>query len=152
MATFTDYAIALRRIRRAQGLTLKQVEIKSRGEFKAVVVGSYERGSRSLSLQRAIRLCQIYGVPLHALSGETDSRDETEFPQIDLESLRAFPAENDLFALTLRKIADQVLLKRGDWNGQILTIRNEDWRNIMLILGSETNTVREALNNRGLTF
>ena len=44
----TDYAKALgarlRAIRTQQGLSLHGVEEKSQGRWKAVVVGSYERG------------------------------------------------------------------------------------------------------------
>jgi len=46
----SDYARALgaklRSIRQQQGLSLHGVEEKSQGKWKAVVVGSYERGDR----------------------------------------------------------------------------------------------------------
>jgi transcriptional regulator with XRE-family HTH domain len=41
----------LRAIRTQQGLSLHGVEEKSRGRWKAVVVGSYERGDRSVTVQ-----------------------------------------------------------------------------------------------------
>jgi hypothetical protein len=48
----SDYAQALdarlRHIRVQQGLSLQGVEAKSGGRWKAVVVGSYERGDRAL--------------------------------------------------------------------------------------------------------
>ena len=48
----TDYAKALgarlRAIRTQQGLSLHGVEEKSQGRWKAVVVGSYERGDRAV--------------------------------------------------------------------------------------------------------
>src|ERR687890_717777 len=40
----------LRAIRQQQGLTLQQVEEMSEGRWKAVVVGSYERGDRAVSV------------------------------------------------------------------------------------------------------
>ncbi|MBA3277972.1 MAG: transcriptional regulator, partial [Geodermatophilaceae bacterium] len=47
----SDYARALgarlRGIRNQQGLSLQGVEDKSDGRWKAVVVGSYERGDRA---------------------------------------------------------------------------------------------------------
>jgi len=42
----------LRAIRTQQGLSLHGVEEKSRGRWKAVVVGSYERGDRSVTVQK----------------------------------------------------------------------------------------------------
>ena len=40
----------LRSIRNQQGLSLAQVEARSGGVWKAVVVGAYERGDRAVSL------------------------------------------------------------------------------------------------------
>ena len=52
----SDYARALgarlRAIRTQQGLSLHGVEEKSEGRWKAVVVGSYERGDRAVTVQR----------------------------------------------------------------------------------------------------
>src|SRR4051794_15745996 len=51
----SEYAKALgarlRAIRTQQGLSLHGVEEKSRGRWKAVVVGSYERGDRAVTVQ-----------------------------------------------------------------------------------------------------
>ena len=61
MATeITDTFVSerLRSIRRAQSLSLNDVEIASNGAIKAVVLGSYERGSRSLSVKRAIQIAK----------------------------------------------------------------------------------------------
>ena len=52
--TPTPYAKALgqrlRAIRMQQGLSLHGVEDKSEGRWKAVVVGSYERGDRAVTV------------------------------------------------------------------------------------------------------
>ena len=63
MTTPIEISKRLRQIRKQQNLTLKQVEIRSRGKWKAVVIGSYERGTRSLSISKAKSLCEFYGVP-----------------------------------------------------------------------------------------
>ena len=56
----TEYARALggrlRAIRTQQGLSLHGVEEKSAGRWKAVVVGSYERGDRAVTVQRLAEL------------------------------------------------------------------------------------------------
>ena len=50
----SDYAQALgarlRAIRQQQGLSLQRVEQRSQGAWKAVVVGSYERGDRAVTV------------------------------------------------------------------------------------------------------
>ena len=54
----------LRSIRKQRGLSLQDVQRLSGGEFKAAVVGAYERGERSLSLPRLRRLAAFFQVPM----------------------------------------------------------------------------------------
>lgn len=60
-----NYALGqrLRAVRRQRGWSLGDVETHTRGEFKASVVGAYERGERAISVQRFVRLSDIYGTP-----------------------------------------------------------------------------------------
>ena len=57
----------LRAIRKQKGMSLQGVEARSDLEFKASVLGAYERGERSLSLPRLQRLAGFYGVPVDQL-------------------------------------------------------------------------------------
>jgi transcriptional regulator with XRE-family HTH domain len=60
----------LRTARRGRGLALIDVEMQSGGEFRASVVGAYERGERTLSVTRMMRLAEFYGVdPSELLDG-----------------------------------------------------------------------------------
>ena len=96
----TDYAKALgtrlRAIRQQQGLSLHGVEEKSQGRWKAVVVGSYERGDRAVTVQRLAELSEFYGVPVSELlpQGHTAPRLEPS-PRIviDLERLTKVPRD-----------------------------------------------------------
>ena len=60
-----NYALGqrLRAARRHRGWSLGEVESNTEGEFKASVVGAYERGERAISVQRFVRLSDIYGTP-----------------------------------------------------------------------------------------
>jgi hypothetical protein len=54
----------LRRVRTGlRGLSLFDVERDSGGEFRASVLGAYERGERAISVRRMARLAAFYGVP-----------------------------------------------------------------------------------------
>jgi len=55
--------VRLRTARRQRGWSLGEVESYTNGEFKASVVGAYERGERALSVQRLVRLAEVYAVP-----------------------------------------------------------------------------------------
>jgi len=57
----------LRAVRRAKKLSLQEVEGLSNLEFKASVLGAYERGERSVSVPRLWRLSHFYGVPVAEL-------------------------------------------------------------------------------------
>lgn len=58
-----NYALGqrLRAARRQRGWSLGEVESQTDGEFKASVVGAYERGERAISVQRYVALAEIYG-------------------------------------------------------------------------------------------
>jgi len=52
----------LRVARRQRGWSLGEVETNTSGEFKASVVGAYERGERAISVQRFVRIAEVYGI------------------------------------------------------------------------------------------
>ena len=52
----------LRAARRRRGWSLGEVETNTQGEFKASVLGAYERGERAISVQRFVRLAEMYAV------------------------------------------------------------------------------------------
>src|SRR5438105_7526819 len=57
----------LRNVRFQKALSLHDVEMTSQEEFKASVLGAYERGERSISVPRLQRLARFYGVPVDQL-------------------------------------------------------------------------------------
>lgn len=96
----SDYAkqlgAKLRAIRTQQGLSLHGVEEKSQGRWKAVVVGSYERGDRAVTVQRLAELADFYGVPVQELLPGTTPGGAAEPPPklvLDLERLSQVPPE-----------------------------------------------------------
>lgn len=52
----------LRGLRLRAGWTLRDVEERSAGRWKAVVVGAYERGNRAMTVSRLAGLAAFYGV------------------------------------------------------------------------------------------
>src|SRR5918999_3858535 len=62
----------LRAIRRQKRLSLQDVEAASTQEFKASVLGAYERGERAISVPRLQRLARFYSVPVDQLLPRDD--------------------------------------------------------------------------------
>ena len=79
-----DYALSLgvrlRAIRQQQGLSLHAVEEKSEGRWKAVVVGSYERGDRAITVAKLAELAAFYGIPVGQLLPDAEARPRETKP------------------------------------------------------------------------
>lgn len=140
----------LRRIRNQQGLTLHDVESRSEGEWKAVVIGSYERGDRAISVPKLARLAEFYGVPVSELlpGGAPDTDDESGPVRvvIDLSSLDP-EAEGPLGAVA--RYARSIQLNRGDFNGRMLTIRGDDVDAIAAACGLTSGDLVDELEQGG---
>src|ERR1700684_1542732 len=63
----------LRTMRKQMRLSLQAVEAMSEQEFKASVLGAYERGERAISVPRLQRLAKLYDVPVDQLLPNDDS-------------------------------------------------------------------------------
>jgi transcriptional regulator with XRE-family HTH domain len=147
----------LRSIRRQKGLSLHDVEARSGNEFKASVLGAYERGERAISVPRLMRLAEIYSVPADQLlprNAEIEidltDRDSGPFEEgftIDLERLSAL---EDPDAAVLSRYAATIQLQRQDFNGRILTIRRDDLRVLAAVLGRSPEDLIARLEQLGL--
>jgi transcriptional regulator with XRE-family HTH domain len=146
-----DIAQRLRSLRIAAQLTLLDVERLSNGEIGSVVLGSYERGARALSLKKIIQLATFYEVPVEELiSGRKNHRSPMEAKStIDFQKTRD-RAHTDIDIGTLAQYLTEIAHLRGDWNGQIITIRESDLRIVALICHREIGEVRQWLSNEGL--
>jgi transcriptional regulator with XRE-family HTH domain len=150
----------LRAIRRQKGLSLHDVEARSGQEFKASVLGAYERGERAISVPRLLRLAELYRVPpdqlLPRLGAEVDiDLGEPASPPlavgdgftIDLVRLHEI---DDQDAAVVARYAATIQLQRQDFNGQMLTIRNDDLRVLAAVMGRTAEELGGRLQELGL--
>ena len=157
----------LRSIRKQKRLSLQEVEASSTQEFKASVLGAYERGERAISVPRLQRLARFYSVPVDQLlpreEGDTTSG---QYAVIDLNEAGAAaagapegPVTIDLRQLEHMDSSESVLLgrylgmiqvQRGDFNGRVLTIRRDDLRAIACLLDTPPDAARTRLDELGL--
>ena len=159
----------LRLVRKQKHMSLQAVESASQHEFKASVLGAYERGERAISVPRLQRLARFYNVPVDQLlprdlgpegptwegGGDTiDLREETKSYSVDegrtaidlthLETLAA--PEREL----LSRYLGMIQLQRQDFNGQVLTIRQEDLRAIACLFEATSDGMHRRLDQLGL--
>ncbi|HEX7166531.1 MAG TPA: transcriptional regulator [Acidimicrobiales bacterium] len=163
----------LRLIRKQKNLSLQDVEASSNQEFKASVLGAYERGERAISVPRLQRLGKFYNVPVDQLlpqdpdefgrvrddevidlTAATDPtpprgvrRYDEDRVSIDLTKLQEL-AGNDREMLT--RYLGMIQVQRQDFNGKVLTIRSEDLRAIACLFETTTESMRRRLDELGL--
>ncbi|MFQ5556668.1 MAG: transcriptional regulator, partial [Acidimicrobiales bacterium] len=141
----------LRAIRRQKRLSLQEVEATSNQEFKASVLGAYERGERAISVPRLQRLARFYGVPVDQLLpadvGPSFGLPGVDSATIDLTDRPARrpgdPITIDLTRLEqlsgpeaemLNRYLTMIQVQRQDFNGRVLTIRASDLQALAAIL------------------
>jgi transcriptional regulator with XRE-family HTH domain len=163
----------LRTMRKQMRLSLQAVEAMSEQEFKASVLGAYERGERAISVPRLQRLAKLYDVPVDQLLppddvvatrwGASGSSTEEVAPlsarraiqagsgadkvAIDLTKLHTVSGpERDL----LRRFLSMIQVHRQDFNGRMITIRAEDVRAIACLFGVTPDSMGSRLDELGL--
>jgi transcriptional regulator with XRE-family HTH domain len=142
----------LRAIRKQQRLSLQAVEARSEGRFKAVVVGSYERGAE---------LADFYGVPITELLPQGSvapplaSHGAAAVKLVlNLRRLRELPLEQSEAA---DRYARTIQAERGDYGNDVLSLRADDLRPLAIMYGTTpeelvarwraSGIVRDALNS-----
>jgi transcriptional regulator with XRE-family HTH domain len=152
----------LRNLRRQQSLSLLAVEEASGREFKASVLGAYERGERIISVLRLQRLAQLYGVPVDQLLPRPPSPgpDAEVQPSINGHQVTSDePITIDLLRLAaldapekevLRRYVSMIQIQRGDFNGRVITIRREDVSALGRVFERDEAGMRSRLHDLGL--
>ena len=140
----------LRAIRTQQGLSLHGVEEKSQGRWKAVVVGSYERGDRSVTVPKLAELAEFYGVPIsELLPGDAAPGQMIPSPKlvIDLERMSRLPRDQ---VDPLARYVAVIQRQRGDYNGRVLSVRHEDLRALAVLYDKSPADLTEELISWGV--
>lgn len=138
-----DFAVeigkALRRARVGRGLTLRQVAGLSQNRFKATSVAGYERGERTISVERFLELCDVYGISPTAVLGEIVRAVGGKLEQeIDLTLLEKMgTARGTLLSSFVRQIRAQ----RGEPVSETIVLREAD----LDVLATAAGTTREEL-------
>ncbi len=155
----------LRAIRRQKRLSLQEVEAASDQEFKASVLGAYERGERVISVPRLHRLADFYSVPVDQLlprEGEAEASsapaeadgEPSERPErspssrkitFDLARFESLDPDPELEMVHKYLASIQVL--RQDFNGRVLTIRHDDIRAIAGLFGTDADALVRRLED-----
>ncbi|MEO7555942.1 MAG: transcriptional regulator [Acidimicrobiales bacterium] len=154
----------LRAIRRQKDLSLQDVESRSGQEFKASVLGAYERGERAISVPRLQRLARFYAIPVDQLLPRddalslggyivdlTDGAASEAKPKVTLDLARLRDLDTPAAAMLVR-YARMIQLQRQDFNGRMLTVRRDDLGAIACILDIPLSQLSDRLQELGLSL
>ena len=146
--TTTTISARIRMQRKARSLTLQDIERLSNGRIKAVVMGSYERGSRAISLARTIEIANLFAIPISELIEEPKNPERGSDDQLifDLRKLREISlAVTGSEISKINAFLSAICARRRDWNGEILTLRSGDLDTLTLVLSATRAAVQELL-------
>lgn len=141
----------LRSVRLQKGLSLKEVEGKSRKRFKASVLGAYERGERSISVPRLFELASFYRVPVEYILAE-EGRQKEVAPRVsqirlDLKALAKLPRRE---RQPLNEYIELIRAQRGDFNDEMISIRRDDLRPLACLYHSTPTSFGQKLEDMGV--
>jgi transcriptional regulator with XRE-family HTH domain len=143
----------LRSIRKQRGLSLQEVQRQSEREFKAAVLGAYERGERSLSMPRLQRLAKFFGVPVGQMlprdPGGAESHQSlgTTGLRISLDKLDSLSGAD---SVVVERFLKAIQVMRQDFNGHVLTIRGDDLRTLAILLDHSQDNFTSRLVELGV--
>jgi transcriptional regulator with XRE-family HTH domain len=134
--------IRLRLLRESRHLTLSQAAKLSNGQISAIALGSYERGDRSVSASKLIMIANLYQVPISELFEPPQNFMPEERISIDV---RKILTTSDPVAQKITEVLRNIARMRGDWNGEVISLRAQDINNFHIFTGLTTDEIKAVI-------
>lgn len=116
----------LRSARLRAGLTLGDVLARSRGKFKPSSVGGYERGERSITVERLAGLAALYGIPPDQLLTQAMQQASPETRRELSVRVSRLPLVSDDIGRRVAELVHHIKAQRGDFMTDVITLRSGD--------------------------
>ncbi len=144
-----DVGLKLRNIRKQKGLSLKDVEKKSKGKYKASTLGAYERNERNVSITHLHELATFYDAPVDYFL--TQKERTTAYPgqkvTFDLKKLKEI---NSIEKKMLLSYFNYIRNQRGDYGNGVISVRADDLTYIAALLRTNPETMVTRLEKLGV--
>ena len=132
----------MRLIRESRHLTLTQAAKLSKGQITAIALGSYERGDRSVSARKLITIANLYEVPVSELFEASLNFMPDERISIDL---RKILTTSNPIAQKITEVLRNIARMRGDWNGEVISLRAQDISNFQVFTGLSADQIKQVI-------
>lgn len=136
----------MRLIRESRHLTLIQAAKLSKGQISAIALGSYERGDRSVSARKLITIANLYEVPISQLFEPPRNFMPEERISIDL---RKILTTTNPVAQKITEVLRKIARMRGDWNGEVISLRAQDINNMEVFTGLTPEQIQAVIDEYG---
>ena len=136
----------MRTIRESRHLTLRQAAKLSNGAISAIALGSYERGDRSVSARKLIAIARLYEVPISELFEAPKKYLAEERICIDI---RKILTTSNPAAQKITEIVRNIARLRGDWNGEVISLRAQDIKNFELFTDIKSEEIQQVIREYG---
>jgi transcriptional regulator with XRE-family HTH domain len=136
----------MRLIRESRHLTLIEAAKLSKGQISAIALGSYERGDRSVSDRKLIAIANLYEVPISDLFEAPQNFLPEERISIDL---RKILTTSNPSAQKITEVLRNIARMRGDWNGEVISLRAQDLKNFQVFTGLRTEEIKKVITEYG---
>ena len=129
-------------IRESKKLTLAQVAALSKGQLSSIALGSYERGDRAVSANKLILIAELYSVPVTELFAPNEVYMSETRVSVDI---RKILTTTNPVAQKLAEVIRNIARMRGDWNGEVISLRALDLNNLLVFTGLTVQQIHEVL-------
>lgn len=143
----------LRRLRQDRGMSLQEVCDRSGGSFVVSTLSAYERGKRSISLERLLELSDIYGLaPTSLLELDDDGEFQGALGRNRPLRIRIEHVErlNESERRPLENYLQFLRNLRNDPAREVLTIRKDDLTYLSSLYGVRPHALKERLKAEGI--
>lgn len=132
----------LRMVRESKRLTLSEASHLSKGQISAIALGSYERGDRAISAAKLLQIAAMYGLPVTELFTAPEKAVSHSRVTLDLRKLRT---SHDQIRDRVSAVIKNISRMRSDWNGEVISIRNDDLENLRTFAGFSVEEIEHIV-------
>lgn len=132
----------MRLIRESRHLTLVQAARLSKGQISAIALGSYERGDRAVSARKLITIANLYQVPISELFEAP--RNFMPEEQVSIDVRKILTTSNPV-AQKITEVLRNIARMRGDWNGEVISLRGQDINNFQVFTGLTPEQIKQVI-------
>jgi transcriptional regulator with XRE-family HTH domain len=127
---------------------LAQVASLSKGQLSAIALGSYERGDRTISANKLILIAELYALPVSELFAPNQVYMSESRVSIDI---RKILTTTNPAAQKVAEVVRNIARMRGDWNGEVISLRTQDLNSLLLFTGLTVEHIQEVLKEYSIS-